>query len=135
MGSSVQRARRACRARAATLSVDTSRPSSSTVPRELTWPPTAFTNVDLPAPLVPISPTISPAPTSMSTPDTALMPPKLTETPRARSATPPPSPTPVLARAAERWRAAGTEDDLAAGCGSAGGSPLTAQSQTPLRVA
>ena len=42
-----------------------------------TKPPMAFISVDLPAPLVPISPTISPAPTSIDTSSTARMPPKL----------------------------------------------------------
>ena len=64
--------RRAC--------ADTSAPSSSTVPVLGTKPPMAFISVDLPAPLVPISPTISPAATSMETPSTALTPPKRTVT-------------------------------------------------------
>ena len=55
-------------------------PSSSTVPDDGTKPPMAFISVDLPAPLVPMSPTTSPSPTSIETWSTATLPPKRTTT-------------------------------------------------------
>ncbi len=51
-------------------------PNSSTVPVDGQKPPMAFIRVDLPAPLVPISPTISPSATWIEAPSTARMPPK-----------------------------------------------------------
>ena len=56
----------------------TSRPRISTVPRLGTNPPIAFMIVDFPAPFEPISPTISPRPTSRSTASTAMRVPKRT---------------------------------------------------------
>ena len=57
---------------------ETSSPWSSTVPCAGTNPPIAFISVDLPAPLVPMSPTISSSPTSSDTSSTATTPPKRT---------------------------------------------------------
>ncbi len=62
-------------------------PNSSTEPLAATKPPTAFIRVDLPAPLVPMRPTISCAPTSRLTPSTARLPPNRTETSSVRRAT------------------------------------------------
>ena len=57
------------------------------MPEAGTNPLTAFMRVDLPAPLVPMSPTSSPRRTSKSTSRTALLPPKLTLSAWVRSQT------------------------------------------------
>ena len=51
-----------------------------------TNPPTAFMSVDLPAPLVPMSPTISPLLTVNHTSSTATFPPKATDSADTESA-------------------------------------------------
>ena len=119
------------RARPATLSPATSSPSSTTDPLARTYPPMAFTSVDLPAPLVPISPTISPRRTSTLTSRTAWMPPKRTDTSVARNTTRP-SAAGVGARAAGGTSTAATGGR---GCpaGSGGSRPAT-QSSTQLRT-
>jgi hypothetical protein len=49
-------------------------PSSSIVPVVKTWPAIAFSSVDFPAPLAPITATTSPFPTSRLTPCSAFRP-------------------------------------------------------------
>ena len=60
-------------------------------PSPRTNPPIAFISVDFPAPLVPMSPTISSLPTSSDTSSTATMPPNRTATSATSSAGTPPA--------------------------------------------
>ncbi len=69
------------RRRRCELALSSRSPRSDTVPVAFVNPVTASTNVVLPAPLGPISPTISPAETVMSMSVLALTPPYRTDSP------------------------------------------------------